>query len=240
MSRLAPILVMLILLTNFTDTKTFDLESIPDPTLGESAISKGAYQIDWAEAIVKDGIRYVLGLNDPPSNHLPIIVQNISGETMENPRLRVVWTDDDSRMVDSGAWVYPHVLKPGEYGFAGATCDHASCRFPLDYGKLSVYLVTTHDEAMDNRAPINITRAEVSSSNRLSGRLINATQHDVEKIWLWWVCIERSGFIIKFDFAPINEVRVIRSGGNDEFIVNLTSDCADGYIVAAEGNARGT
>jgi len=231
-TRLVRFVILILALTPFPAAAD---QSLPDPRT--SMFGPGRDDIDWAEATVKGNLRYIVG-EPGQTGEVPIVVQNIGDEPIENLRLRIVWRDGNDRSVDEAAWVYPKVLKPGQFGITGGSNSVTGSTFPMDFGEISVYPVTTSDPIMDGRRTLKLQSGHLSDSGRFEASVINTSNEDVQNIWVHWICVERSGFVVRYGYDAINDIRVLRAGDKEQVVVRLNEACADGYLIDAEGMVR--
>lgn len=214
--------------------------SQPEPTKSSFLAGDGLKLIDWSEAIEKDGLRIILGERDFPAQDLPIVVQNVSGETMRFVRLRVVWRDDEGNHIeDPDAWVFPYEIGPGEVGIAYSRSEFGFS-YPIDEGHFSVYRLSKEAANASEQRDIQITNASISSSGGVKGSMTNNNPEDVKDLWAHWVCIENSGFVINSGSGNLKQ-NVLRSKGNGqsaEFSLRLGSDCASGFLLTISATVR--
>lgn len=209
-----------------------------DPVPADGIVGDGDRLIDWSTAEQSDGFRYLIGYRDGRST-LPILIQNTSDEDMVNARMRVTWHDpenSDTKSADESAWVYPSVIRPGEYGFIGG--DPYIGSFPKEgSGPIKVYRITSENPDMDARRPLDIINVRLSDTGRLEAALRNSSGDAVEQISLHWVCVERSGLVIIYDWDAINDIRRLNNNAIESISIRVSDDCVDGLLITAEGMA---
>jgi hypothetical protein len=208
-------------------------DDLPEPT---STAAENALQlIDWSEAVVTNGLRIAVGERASPASDIPLFVQNVGDTILTDLSLRVVWNDDEGhKMVDASAAVYPIILRPGEVGITGTNADIAS--FPTEGGTFHYYPRTEPTLNAGNLLDLPV-QGGLDTLGRFSGTVTNPKTSDLDKVWVYWACVEKSGIPTEFSFAAL-DVRVLRGGATEEFDVKLDDTCQDGIFMTGVGKRR--
>jgi hypothetical protein len=209
-------------------------DDFPEPK--SSAAENALGVIDWSEAVVTNGLRIAVGERAIPASDVPLFVQNVGDSILTGLRLRVVWTDDEGHeVIDSEAAVYPLVLRPGEVGITGTNGDIAS--FPTEGGTFHYYPLSKPSANASQLVDIP-AEGSLSSSGSFIGTVTNTTRYDLDKVWVYWACVERSGIPADFKFDTV-DVRVLRAGDQAEFSLSrLDNTCQDGIFMTGVGKRR--
>lgn len=232
-SALTWLLFLAALLLGIAPVTAAAQDDLPEPhsTAAENALGL----IDWSEAVVTNGLRIAVGERAIPAADIPLFVQNVGDTILTSLRLRVVWTDDEGhKVVDSEAGVYPYILRPGEVGITGANADIAS--FPTEGGSFHYYPLSNPDPNAGSLVDLPV-QGGLSSSGFFSGTVKNTARSDLDTVWIYWACVERSGIPADFDFDTL-DVRVLREGDEADFQLNLDKSCQDGIFMVGIGKRR--
>jgi len=184
----------------------------------------------------KYGLIIMFGVPSGSAFDWPIAVYNGTGETIEDLRLKVYeWYDDERHPFDDGAWILPMTIKPGEFGFGGASLHLGDKFLPGGPTKgIDAVLTGRPIAPADNAVEIvdvTITSAESSPSGTVSGVIRNDNPEDVKKIEIHRLCIEDSGVMTQV-FNQILDQRLLSSGASTDFRVGM-DPCDGTYVVAS-------